>query len=194
MLEKLDDLVYNAASRPLIELLQKWFHFNRFRLIASCLLGIVELWKWLILVMCTFTLAGTYIGLPVNVIVLANVIIGVILIAGEFRARIVRSVIPDLLKCSIELESGKWPKPSTGMIARKTRLHYARGRNILMVIVFMTLYVVATTTGPSAPVLLPFLFFEVSQMLEGHLWRSSDVDPKDRRTITEPERQASSAS
>lgn len=182
----LDDVVYNAVSKPLFELLQKWFHWNRFQLISACLLA--------------EAVASACVGIGILVPIGHRDVNGVDLIFGlVFSMTTVvncakyTAVKMDLKACSDVFESGGMPKPSTKMLMYMAS---AAHRDEIAAIFFMlsaAMWLVSLFSGGSLIVMFIFVLWTTA-LFNRHLWRSSDIDPKDRKTLLNSKEHPASAS
>lgn len=195
MLAKLDDIVYHAASKPLIDLLQKWFHWNRFQLIATCLKSMLIFDRLLGILFALVSIIAVFVGIPVNEVMTPIVFAVLLITAVVCKAHMLKPLISDLSECAHAFENDGWPKPSTRMIVRKFRAQSVSEFDLawsICTIAFCGFVWVADTT--QGILISAFVLYYLTELFEDHLWRSSDVDPRDRRSVLEPKGEASSAS
>lgn len=181
----LDDVLYNAVSKPLFELLQKWFHWNRFQLISSCLLGESIVCG----VIGLLALASNVFGSPSA----PNTVMGLIYIAAT-AANFARyaAVKGDLKACSDTFESGGYPKPSTRMVMYRIRMARRDEIPALFFVLSAILWLCSLFDGGSMGLLF-LLVLWITALFNRHLWRSSDIDPKDRMTLLSAKKTAASS-
>lgn len=195
MLTKLDDLIYHAASKPLIDLLQKWFHWNRYQLIAGCLKKLMMFCAGIVVV-GVFVTASQWWARR-EMMILETAILLIIIVLVLVSAKKWRPLITDLQECSTAFEEGRRPTMSMATVDHQAFLRSYRATHVFECcseLGLVVTYVLRDDMYDIASLWALTFLVTATTVFEGHLWRSSDLDPRDRRSIMEPERETSSAS
>ena len=182
-----DRFVHVRVMNPMFELVQRWFHWNRFQLITRSL----QL-QWI-----AYLLAGIgyflLISFTTGINVPTSLISGFLLWTGISNMFVARHLMPDLHKMSATFEEGGSPKPTTQVLLRR-----ARAQRLRPMLTAGTAHLVGYSAGLVAVqaltlTVLCLVFGFAMEMTEAHLWDSKDVDPHSRRSVLEPDGEVQSA-